>query len=498
MSRVVNIHIEGQYATLEGDYDKHVVEEATSYTASGVQHSHAYKNGVWDGKTRLFNSRTRKLPIGLVTGVQKALQAFGHEVHVHDHRVYPGKAAYTESDFLLPGVNMKGSRQYQMDAVLACAQAGSGLLDACTGSGKSLISCALVKGLGLPTLVTVPSVELMDQMYATYTRALGNENGEVGVCGAGRWEPGSWVTIAIMDTLDARIEDPACKALLESSKVLIVDECHLSGAKTWQKVIMKCPAYFRYGVSGTPLDRTDGSNLSVIAGLGEVIHNISYKTLVDSHILPHASIVLDKVAAPSISPKIREWSSVYSEGISKNPVLLESVVEWVVASYEAGLSCLVLVDHISQGKEIDEALWRVEGKLIPHIFIHGTEKDARPTALVDFEERRLPVLIASRILDTGVSLDSLDVLILASAGKSKIRTLQRLGRVLRGRKAIVVDFMNYCHKFLTKHSLQRLEDYKAEGCFKLLVFKPEVMGKKELLIGQWDRQEKRLQEKLQG
>jgi superfamily II DNA or RNA helicase len=484
----VTIKVYNQYAFLEGSYDKDVVDEVTSFTAAGVQHSRAYKSGSWDGKTRLYNHKLRRIPSGLVSVVEKALQAYSHTVTIEDERSYPGKESYSEEDFKLDGITMSGSRQYQMDCVMSCANKRKGLLDVCTGGGKSLIAAAITKGINLPTLVTVPSVELMEQMYKTFTSALGASKGEVGVCGDGKWKPGSWVTIAIMDTLESRIDDEACQALLNDTQLLIVDECHLSGAKTWQKVIMKCPAYFRFGVSGTPLDRTDGSNLVVMAGLGEVIHTINYKTLIEAGILPHASIIFDKITSPVLNSKVRDWPKVYAAGISENEDLLAKVVDWVIATQDLGLSCLVLVDHIKQGKAIDEALWKVQGRLIPHTFIHGTEKEARPKALVDFEERRLPVLIASRILDTGISLDSLDVLILASAGKSKIRTLQRLGRVLRGKKAIVVDFLNTCHPFLSKHSLQRLGDYKAEDCFKLCTSVPSAA----ILKREWDRQEERL------
>jgi superfamily II DNA or RNA helicase len=354
-------------------------------------------------------------------------------------------------------------------------------------SGKTAMAAAIIQALKLPTLYVVPSVELLHQTYATFEKALQPKPGELGKCGDGTWEPGTWVTIAIADTLDSRQDTTEGKTLLTGVDVLFADETHFSAATTWYNTMMKCTAYYRYGISGTPLDRTDGANLNVIALTGEVFHAVKYKTLVEAQILPKASIIFDRVTTPIINPKCRDWAKVYSEGIVHNPLITEKVVKWAEYAHELGLSCLILVDQIQHGKAIDDALWQVPGKLIPHQFIHGSEKADRPKALLDFEARRLPVLIASRILDTGVSLDSLDVLILASSGKSKIRTLQRLGRALRGERAIVIDFVNTCHKYLAEHSMQRLDDLKAQDCFRIIAASPS----KDILLREWELQKRK-------
>jgi len=104
--------------------------------------------------------------------------------------------------------------------------------------------------------------------------------------------------------------------------------------------------------------------------------------------------------------------------------------------------------------------------------------------LEDFRNREIPVLLSSKILDEGVSIDSIDCLILAGSKKSKIRTLQRLGRGLRGQRLIVVEFSNLCHKFLIEHSLTRLADYEAEECFPVHNSPPSA----ELVKKLWDAQ----------
>ncbi|GAH69667.1 unnamed protein product, partial [marine sediment metagenome] len=108
-------------------------------------------------------------------------------------------------------------------------------------------------------------------------------------------------------------------------------------------------------------------------------------------------------------------------------------------------------------------------------FIWGDDKkDHRRNSLDDFKRRKLKVLISSIILKEGVDIPSIDVLIVASGAKSKITTLQSLGRALRRTKrktkALIIDFTDYNDSYLLKHSKRRLEIYQNEG-FKVEVGK---------------------------
>ena len=71
--------------------------------------------------------------------------------------------------------------------------------------------------------------------------------------------------------------------------------------------------------------------------------------------------------------------------------------------------------------------------------------------------------ISTNSLD--VDVPTIDALLCVGSKKSRIKTMQRLGRGLRGKKLIVVEFANFTHDYLLKHSLMRLKDYKNEDCF---------------------------------
>jgi len=466
------IDIYGAGSVLTGDFPRSEVHKATSYPVEGARFSNAYKRGLWDGRKRLFNKRTGSFPTGLVSTVAETCEAMGYDVVIEDHRNVPKKKGRT---YKIHGAEMTGKWDYQLVAAKKMVKAKQGIVKIATNGGKTEIACAVTRYLKLNTLFVVTSVELLYQGRERFKTRLKATDKQIGIVGDGHWEPGSWVTIVLLDTLESRMNTPDCQELLQSIQVMFIDECHHTGADTWYQVSVLCPAYYRFGLSGTPLDRTDGANLRLIAATGEVIVDIRNKELVERGISAKAEIIFDQVTQP-ILPRNMPYPTVYKQGVSENEELLERVIAWAKVFRQQGIGTLILVDEIAQGKALDDMLWtETGGEFIPHQFIYGDEStEVRTKALQDFAAGRLPCLIASRILDEGVDVPTIDALILAGSRKSKIATLQRLGRGLRGEKLIVVEFANFCHRHLIKHSMKRLDDYKAEDCFDIYQSGPDA------------------------
>ena len=81
----------------------------------------------------------------------------------------------------------------------------------------------------------------------------------------------------------------------------------------------------------------------------------------------------------------------------------------------------------------------------------------------------IEIIIGTALADEGLDIPSLDSVILAGAGKSKSRALQRIGRTMRPHgdkeKAIVIDFYDRGLKYLAKHSRARIKIYQSEPEF---------------------------------
>lgn len=78
------------------------------------------------------------------------------------------------------------------------------------------------------------------------------------------------------------------------------------------------------------------------------------------------------------------------------------------------------------------------------------------------------VLIATGIFDEGVDMPLLDAGIMAGGGQSKIKSIQRVGRILRPKptgsnEVFIIDFKDTGNKYLLRHSAERLQAYEDEG-----------------------------------
>jgi len=470
MSAEINIY--GPYSILSGEFPLKPVRKETSYLVEGARFSNAYKKGLWDGRKHLFNKQSGSFPTGLLSTVCAVLQDYEIDYEIIDHRIEPNPLGRT---FELKDVKMDGKYSYQLDACQTMVDKKQGIIKIATNGGKTVISCAVTNYLKLNTLFIVTTRELLYQVRREFIQKLDVTEQEVGIVGDGHWDLGGWVTIATLDTLESRIDTQECIDFLASIDVLFIDEAHHVGSETWYSVSTLCPAFYRYGLSGTPLDRTDGANLRLIAATGDVIVDITNKYLVDIGVSARAHIIFDKISTPPIEKKAT-YTQAYKQGVVENDALSAKVIEWVQVFNELGLSTLVLVEKIKHGNILDNKLWtETNGVFIPHQFIYGKETtEVRSAALEDFRNRTLPVLISSTILDEGIDVPAIDALICAGSRKSTIRTLQRLGRGLRGDKLIVVEFSNFTHDYLLKHSLVRYNDYKNEECFPLYQSGPDL------------------------
>jgi len=451
-------------AHISGDYAVSTIDDATSFRVNGFQFSYKYKKGWWDGKTHLYSKNDQTFPAGLVGVVQRALRTWadkrGHtlEITVVDNR--------NIKDPINNGLSLYGVtlRDYQLAGAKAMVAKQRGILKIATNGGKTITFIAVAKHLGLQTLMLVPGKELLHQVYAEFKRFL--PPSEVGIIGDGKWKPKKY-TVAIPNTLASRIKKKKPEAIeyLKGVDVICSDECHKVGASQFYNVLKACPAHYRYGLSGTPLDRTDGADLKLIAQTGEVVYEVSNKQLIDAGLSTDVEILFVTISGPDDISHIREWSDVYELGIVKNDERNREIAKYASQMCSEGRGTLIIVNLIDHGELLNELIPKSQ-------FMHGGLASAeRQKMLKSFKSGNIDVLIATNILDEGVSIDNIDAIIMGAGGKSRIRTLQRLGRGLRtggnSDTLRIVDFIDSAHSMIAKHSMKRFKDYQAEDCFRM-------------------------------
>lgn len=172
-------------------------------------------------------------------------------------------------------------RDYQEEAVgsvMSLVEGGkSVVLQAPTGSGKTVMASEIIKRSPKPVLALVHSREILDQTVKTYQGAglsVGKITAETATGqGMSLWSPD--VVVAMVQTSWSRLSRGHD---LGRYKTIVVDECHHVVAQTWRGVVdhWKVPIV---GLTATP-SRADGRGLGVV--FDEIVQASSYRELIDA------------------------------------------------------------------------------------------------------------------------------------------------------------------------------------------------------------------------
>lgn len=487
-----HIHIVGNRAFLRGVYPYDFVREVTSYYVDGYRFAPAYNKRtwntaegkwqrLWDGRCHLFDPKTRSMPSGLVGLLRRELREADPQARIaiqNDNLARAPAAANDPSGFNLHGISFGvGKFDYQLEAAKAVLGAQQCILKVATNGGKTEIAAAVTNYLRVPTVFIVPGVDLLHQTRERFALRLGIPLEEIGIVGDSEFQLGAWITLATADSLFAKKDQiPELRdAMQKVWQLMFVDECHTAGSDTFYDVLDSINAFYRVGLSGTPLDRSDGADLKLIAQTGAIAYDVSNKLLIERGISVPVDVEIRRVDEPKVEGA--NYESVHSRGVTNNDILNNDIVKWVSERAAENRQVLILVRKVAHGKVLEKALRQCVDTCK---FLHGSETtEVRRNTLRGYDAGELQVLIGTSILYQGIDTRAIDVIVFADLGKSKIAALQAIGRGLRVRAAtatrpekkrlLVRDYANFCHKWLTKHSLRRLKIYKDEKCFNISV-----------------------------
>lgn len=372
------------------------------------------------------------------------------EIELVDVRKPPPRPVPTDLSWL---------RDYQQKAVETALARQRGIIQMPTGAGKSLVVAGIVASVPCSWLIMVPQSDLLEQFAAHLRQRLGEEPG---ICGDGIWEPRR-VTVATFQTLNRRIskaKDPQALALVRNAQGIICDEAHsvASGSFTW--VCSKATsAYYRLGVSATPLDRTDKKSIFVIAQFGGVIHKTTSAELRARGFLAAAKVRMVEVEQGSKAPT---WQGVYGDCVVRSKVRNGVLVEMAKLATKPAL---IFVSQVAQGRTLMPLLKRagVRAELV----WGEDDTEERRAAIAALVAGRLDVIVCSNVFAQGVDIPSLKSVINGAGGSSIILTLQRLGRGTRVTETKTAfeawDVLDTGHRWLKKHGETRKDTYEREG-----------------------------------
>lgn len=361
--------------------------------------------------------------------------------------------------------------RFQTDAVRAVVEKVGGILSVPTGGGKTEIAVACSLVLPCRWLFLVPGKDLLHQTgdsdtaerVGRYTRLTGQE---AGLIGDGQWSipEGCRFVVATFQTLSRalRARDPRALELLGAwAQGLVVDESHTLPADSFYEVAMAArAAYYRVGISATPLDRTDRRSVLAIAALGRIIYRITVPELVARNVLALPTIHFVPVEQEIERPT---WQGAYGRGITRSALRNKAVVD--VVSKRAARPGFVFVKEVQHGKELVK---RLEKAGLRVSFVWGA-KDAnqRTRALTRLERGDLDFIVANVVFRQGIDTKALRSVVNAAAMASPIAAIQQIGRGTRRDKGKTAfdawDFDDQGNKHLEKWTRARRKAYQKEG-----------------------------------
>ena len=530
MSTTIKLIMGNVYTKVESA-DGVAINELTkdmSRRIPGFKHSNQFKNGLWDGSVKFLDKGY------VLTGLTEVL------IHYIDKHRYTYELVDNRIDPMteVHPVNLKGGRgprEYQWDAIEAIITHKRGAVAASTNSGKTLIACGAIQATGVKTLFLTHRDELFTQTDESFEKDLGHPVGNIW---GDNMDLDKHVTIAMVPTLARRLEHPtqsikkltdklgtlmvkksrmhkimeaveiekAEKSILTTQKQLdnkkttfnkdkmdwetlakylqsiemvIIDESHHCIATSYEDILSLCEkAYYRIGLSGTPFEYEDETKtLKSIGLLGPTIFSIDNNTLIDKGVSSTPECEILYVNKPIVAD---DYNLAYKKGIILNPERNKLILGKCKEYVEKKLPTLIVINYEEHGEHLLNFL--IKGGISPDDvkFISGNTKNRKHRAeyFQKFKAGKLPILIASLIVQEGVSMDSIGALIFALGGKSDIRVLQVIGRGLRQNKygniVKIIDFFDMTNKYLVDHSFSRWDTYQRGGFEKYFTWSGEL------------------------
>jgi superfamily II DNA or RNA helicase len=452
-----------------------------SFKLTGIEYTPAYQNG-WSGITYLL-SKTNKFNYGLLHKVECFLQDREVIYTVEDKRA---------PKVMVPELSIQDSlqkhhlipRDHQERICQAALATDRGIIRAVTGSGKTLCTALITAKLNKPTIIYVIGLDLLDQFYKLYSKLFDEPIGYIGngVCRIERiniasiWTIGRSLKLDIKDIINDDSDggeqelDESNQTkiinLLAKTKLHIFDESHVVTTTTITEIYKNIDPEYLYGFSGTPF-RDDNSDLQINGILGEQIIYVSASELIDKGLL--AAPLIKFYTVPKMSVSSNTYPTVYKEYIVENEIRNNLIVKLSKELIDKKYTPLLLFKQIKHG---DILLEKLEDANIKCAMLYGNDTlDKRNEVKEQLVNKKIHLILASTIFDLGLDLPELNALVLCGGGKSSIRALQRIGRVIRmhGNKkfAAVVDFYDQV-RFLKKHSMTRYSIYSLEKGFKVI------------------------------
>ena len=371
-----------------------------------------------------------------------------YKKHKIKYKLINKRNTFKEQNFKFHGELLESKGQ----SAIKDFKAKNGIVQAPTGSGKSILALWLICKLNIPTIIVVHTNELLEQWKNRIKQFL--KMNKIGHIGGGIIQINT-ITVALVQTLRNQPN------LLGNFGTIVIDECHIAATESYGMVINEFNGPYVIGLSATPR-RKDGKTKVMHWYLGEVKTLISYEKAERTPCIAYfmgTEFKLDKKSKISFQKTYSKALVLLTENDDRNKLIIDTVlknidffgVHLILSQSSKHLITLMdmLPDHI---------------KLISRLLVGSVAKKDRIEIVKLMSIGKVKFIFATdKLLGTGFDEPLLSVLHLTTPIKDPDRLTQYIGRITRihgdKKKSKVFDYFDKYENILRSGASVRSKTY---------------------------------------
>lgn len=487
-------------------YQELDIQDRFSFEIPNAKHDPRVKAGKWDGIKKLYDRRSGKLYLGLLLSLLDFCEKQNFSVDLDDSLVPDSDDFLSLEDvkhlvenFIQPkdkDGNDIEVYDYQYDAVLYMLNMGRTTCLSATSSGKSLMIYLAMRiyqildGFDTKTIfITVPSINLVNQMYADFeTYSKGTSWNVKKYCQKVTGKHSKRIEKQIVITTWQSQKNIAYDEY-ERIGAIFIDEAHQAKANVLTSILESLTqCEYKHGLTGT-LDDIECNELTIQGLLGPKKVIVTAKEIIDAGRATNVKvnmILLNHNSETCNSFKKFSYARAMAKKSKFDPTTLyESEVKFL-STHEPRLemlldlieslegNTLVMFDRVESYGEVLYNRFKDKRPDSTFLIVGKVDGDEREEIRLDIENYDDATIWASfGTMSTGVSINKLHNCVLISSSKSKIRVLQTIGRMMRMHSSKhdsyiydIVDNLqqsdNDKENYVMQHAQKRIEFYMNE------------------------------------
>lgn len=413
-----------------------------------------------------------KVPRGIMENIVEKCQKAGIAYEVDDKRS-KGRSIHAE----FTG-ELKESQKLAVEKLL---QYDSGILNAATAFGKTVVCCDVIAKRQVSTLVLLQSSALMEQWQEAlekflhideelpeYETPTGRKKRRKSVIGKLQGAHDS-----ITGIIDIAMVGSVCKngeyhKRLKEYGLILVDECHHAASDTIVDILQEVNAKYVYGVTATPF-RDDGLEKINYMLLGPIRYRYTSKDRAKEQGIEHLVYPrFTRAVAPRFSQDKMHPNEAY-EIIRNNEDRDELIIRDVKQCVDDGRTPVILSKYVEHSQRLYQRLINYADKVF--LLSGRNSKKEHKEILKQMSQvtsNESMILVATgKLIGEGFDYPRLDTLIMATPVAWKGVVEQYAGRLNRdydGKKSVIIyDYVDSHISMFDRMYHKRLKAYKQIG-----------------------------------